>query len=366
MKRAWRYAALGTALALGSAAAVQQGALASAPRAATPCPTGVQTAMRRVNDHWLAQNPRPKGVGWTIGAYFTGDMAAARALNEPRYFNYALKWAQSSGFALHGGPTDTNANDQAAGQTYIELYQADPAHPAKDIAQISQSVRTMVNRPAVNDWSWIDALFMAMPAFAKLGALQNDQATLAKMYAEFHDTKQARGLWDPAKGLWWRDQTFAGKNIYWSRGNGWVIAALARTLEVLPATDPHRAEYVQTLQQMAAALKAAQQPSGFWYVNLGDPSQYPGPETSGTAFFTYGLAWGIANGLLDSATYLPVVTKAWDAMVNTAVQPDGTLGYVQPPGSAPGPAAKGSTAPYGVGAFELAGSELTTLCAQHP
>jgi unsaturated rhamnogalacturonyl hydrolase len=136
-------------------------------------------------------------------------------------------------------------------------------------------------------------------------------------------------------------------------------------LDVLPATDPHRAEYVQTLQQMAAALKADQQPSGFWSVDLGDPSVYPGPETSGTAFFTYGIAWGVDHGILDPAVYGPVVAKAWNAMAATSVQSDGSLGYVQGPASGPSdsqPVTARSTASYGVGAFLLAGSELIRMC----
>jgi rhamnogalacturonyl hydrolase YesR len=119
------------------------------------------------------------------------------------------------------------------------------------------------------------------------------------------------------------------------------------------------------MQQMAAALKAAQQRSGFWYVNLGDPTQFPGPETSGTAFFTYGLAWGIDNGILDPATYTPVALAGWRALVNTSVQPSGLLGYVQGPGSGPAdgqPVTASSTQSYGVGAFLLAGSELLRMC----
>ena len=330
--------------------------------AAPTCPTGVGSTMTLVNDYWLAHNPNPTARDWTTGAYFTGDMAAATTLNSQRYLDYATRWARTTKFALDGGGGNTDPNSQAVGQTYVELYQQDPSHPAADLTQIRQSARTVVNRPAVNDWWWIDALFMAMPDYAKLAQVDGDSSYLAKMYALFHDTKQTRGLWNAAVGLWWRDKSFAGKNIYWSRGNGWVLATLARTLDVLPATDAHRAEYVQTFRQMAAALKAVQQPSGFWYVNLRDATQFPGPETSGTAFFTYGIAWGINHGLLDAATYQPVVTRAWQAMATTSVRSDGFLGYVQPVGAAPAKVTAGTTANYGVGAFLLAGGQLTQLC----
>lgn len=343
-------------------AGIAAGPTPAAGAAAAACPTGVGSTMTLVNDYWQAHNPAATAKDWTVGAYFAGDMAAATTLHSQRYLDYATKWARSTGFALDGGPGNTDPNSQAVGQTYLELYQNDPSHPAGDLTQIRQSARTVVNRPAVNDWWWIDAVFMAMPVYAKLAQVDGDPAYLAKMYALFHDTKQTRGLWNADLGLWWRDQSFAGKNIYWSRGNGWVLAALARTLDVLPATDSHRAEYVQTFRQMAAALKTAQQPSGFWYVNLHDATQFPGPETSGTAFFAYGIAWGVNHGLLDAATHTPVATKAWQALATTSVRGDGFLQYVQQPGSAPAKVTAGSTANYGVGAFLLAGGQLAQLC----
>lgn len=326
------------------------------------CPANVGAIMTKVNDYWITHHSI-MDTSWQSGAYFTGDMAAYRALTDQQYYDYAMNWATGAKFALRRGPSDTNANDQAVGQTYIELYLADPNHPQSDIAQIDSSVTSMVNSSNVGDWSWIDAIFMSMPDFAKLGVIKNGTAYFDKMYAEFHHTKAA--LFDQSKGLWWRDSSFTGQNVYWSRGNGWVFAALARVLDVLPSTDPHYAEYVQTFQQMAAALKAAQQPSGFWFVNLGDPNQYPGPETSGTAFFTFGMTWGINHGILDPATYSPVVFNAWNAMAGTSVQSSGALGYVQGTGVGPSssqPVTAGSTGSYGVGAFLLAGSELTWLC----
>lgn len=359
---AWCLAGLLTTGLVTPADAQTQSAAAAPPS----CPTGIATTMTRVNDYWIAHNANPRDTSWVTGAYFTGDLAAAGALGNTQYSTYAQKWATTAKFALKGGGTNTNADDQSVGQSYLELYNADPAHPPADIAQINQSVLTMVNRPAVTDWWWVDALFMAMPSFAKLGVVKKNNAYFDKMYALFHDTKQTRGLWDAGKHLWARDASFVGKNVYWARGNGWVLGALARVLDVLPAGDAHRAEYVQTMQQMAAALKTAQQPSGFWPVNLVDPNDHPGPETSGTAFFTYGLTWGINHGVLDSATYAPVVTKAWKAMATTSVQASGSLGYVQGVGSGPSdsqPVTAGSTAAYGVGAFLLAGSELTKLCS---
>jgi unsaturated rhamnogalacturonyl hydrolase len=214
---------------------------------------------------------------------------------------------------------------------------------------------------------------MAMPVFARLGVLRGDPAYFEAMYALYHDTKVGRGLYNEQDGLWYRDESYLpprttpnGRPIYWSRGNGWVFAAHVRVLQELPADDPHRAEYLATFQRMADALRRRQRPDGFWNVSLDDPGDFGGPETSGTAFFTYGMAWGISAGYLDRATYGPVVVRAWNGMVRTAVHPDGFLGYVQFIGGEPAssqPVTYDTTADFGVGAFLLAGSEVGRLSA---
>ena len=104
-----------------------------------------------------------------------------------------------------------------------------------------------------------------------------------------------------------------------------------------------------------------QQPEGYWTRSMLDPDFAPGAETSGTAFFTYALMWGVNNGLLDSGKYMPVIMKAWKYLSETAVQADGSVGYVQPIGdrAIPGQViSAGSTADFGVGAFLLAACEV--------
>ena len=98
-----------------------------------------------------------------------------------------------------------------------------------------------------------------------------------------------------------------------------------------------------------------------YYASLLDPDSYPGGEVSGTGFDCYAIAWGINNGILDKATYLPVVEKAWTGL-NKCVGEDGHVGWVQPIGADP---RKDFTAEswevYGSGAYLLAGSEVIKL-----
>lgn len=93
-----------------------------------------------------------------------------------------------------------------------------------------------------------------------------------------------------------------------------------------------------------------------------DEAHAPGPETSGTAFFTYGLLWGINNGYLTEAKYKDAALKGWNYLKNTALQKDGRIGYVQPIGekAIPGQVVDAkSTSNFGVGAFLLAACEYT-------
>ncbi|MFH1843385.1 MAG: glycoside hydrolase family 88 protein, partial [bacterium] len=178
---------------------------------------------------------------------------------------------------------------------------------------------------------------------------------------------------DATAGLWHRDENYDppfftpnGLPCFWSRGNGWVFAAHCRVLRELPPTDPHWNEYLTTFQSMAAALAAVQREDGFWNVSLADSLDYPGPESSGTAFFSYGMAWGIRNGHLDAATYTPVVARAWHALATEAVHPDGVFGWVQGPAGQPAdsqPVTYESSTDYGTGSFLLAGSEVYQLAA---
>jgi rhamnogalacturonyl hydrolase YesR len=231
------------------------------------------------------------------------------------------------------------------------------------------------------NWWWIDALYMASPVYAALSKLETEGILQSKpgyspvLFAKYNETKEQRALYDAGEQLWYRDTRFLtllspnGEKIFWSRGNGWVFAAHARILDMLPVSDPHYQEYLSTFQAMADTLLNKQDQAGYWNENLADSNHCGGPESSGTAFFTYGMAWGINNQLLDRATFLPAVIDAWNWLSNTAVQsdPNGLLGYVQAVGDAPACDANSplpgptDTADFGVGAFLLAASEVYEL-----
>jgi len=323
-----------------------------------PTQAQVLAVTTEVNNYWIKNNPTPGNSDWTQATYFTGDLAAYDATGQANYLTFAQSWASGHGYNLDSGNTTTYANYQAAGQVYIRLYQLNPN--ATDIAGITESVNGMVNSTVDNEWTWIDAINMSMPDFADLGNMNNNTNYYTKMYALYSYTKYSLGLYDTVTGLWWENSTNAKTSTYWSRGNGWVFAAHAKVLSVLPTSDPHYAEYLSTFTTMAQALAARQQSGGYWNSDLGG-TDYAGPESSGTSFFLYGLAWGINKNILDSNTYLPVVEQAWNFLANTAIQHSGLLGYVEPSGSGPGATSATTTEDFGVGAFLLAADQMAIL-----
>lgn len=350
-----------------------------------PKKKAVLRTMTRANDYFMQKWPdtgkeivtnktRPSHI-WTRGVYYEGLMALYQTDKQKRYYDYAVDWGEKHQWGIRGGAANRNADDQCAGQTYLDLYQIDP-RPER-LRDIKASIDNMVRSDKVDDWSWIDALQMAMPVYAKLGVLTQDTAYYGKMYRLYAYSKNKHGgtgLYNPQDRLWWRDKDFVppyqepnGKNCYWSRGNGWVVAALVRVLDIMPLDAPHRAEYEQTYRAMMQALPPLQRPDGFWNVSLHDASHFGGKELSGTALFVYGMAWGLNRGLLDRQLYAPVIAKAWKGMAADGVHKNGFLGYVQGTGKEPKDgqpvsfASKPDFEDYGLGCLLLAGSEVYKL-----
>jgi len=321
----------------------------------------------------ITNKERPSNI-WTRAVYYEGLMSLYQIDAKKEYYDYALQWGEKHNWGLRNGITTKNADDQACGQTYIDLYLLDK-QPER-IKDIRASIDLVMQSGKVNDWTWIDAIQMGMPVFAKLGKLYNDTTYYGYMYKMYMHSKNVEGggLYNAKDGLWWRDKDFVppykepnGEDCYWSRGNGWVIAALARVLETIPENEVHRDEYLKTFNEMIKALVPIQRADGFWNVSLHDATHFGGKETSGTALFVYGMAWGVNHGILDKATYLPIIAKAWNAMTSEAVQKNGFIGYLQGTGKEPkdGQPVSYTSMPdfedYGLGCFLLAGTEVYKL-----
>ena len=299
---------------------------------------------------------------WVNAVFYAGLMAAYDATSETKLADAAAAWSTTNQWMVDNA--EPGANGQCCGQTYLELYgvKADPTRIASIRSSVDQTIAIPDAGRAI--WWWIDALFMAPPAFAQLGAAVDAGHYFDDMSTMWWDVTAA--LYDGDAGLFWRDATYIGTTCangapeFWSRGNGWVMAGTVRVLEDLPASHPARPRFVQLLGEMAASVAKLQRTDGFWSSCLTDPADYPEPEESGTAGITYALAWGVRTGALDAATYLPIVQRAWTALVST-VATSGEVQWVQATGSAPAHTAQTDTGPYGAGLLLLAASEMLKL-----
>lgn len=331
-------------------------------------PAAIHTAMRKVAD-WQLKVGEPRFTQlWTYAPLYDGLLAASRSTGDPKYHDAVLRMAERFQWQLIDNRFP-HADDEAIGRPYLELYQ-EHAAPER-IASVRMVMDKLVTRPddpAKNLWWWCDALFMAPPVMARLSQVTGDRKYLDAMDRQYWITTKT--LFDPEEKLFFRDDRYFtrheanGRKIFWARGNGWVMAGLAAILDVMPADYPTRAKYVDLFKTMAARVLALQSRDGLWRSGLLDPDAYDQPEISGSAFFTFGMAWGINHGVLDRATYLPAATAAWHGMLQH-VYADGRLGSIQPIDAAPGAVKASSSYVYGVGAFLLAGSELAAMKAPH-
>jgi len=313
---------------------------------------------------------------WTRAVYYEGLMALYRLKPDTAYLKYALRWGEFHKWGLNDGVKTRNADNQCCGQTYIDLYLLD-RYKEERIGEIRNCIDSMLIKDKIDDWNWIDALQMAMPVFARLGTIYNDKSYFDRMNEMYLYTKLKHGingLYSSKDHLWWRDKDFVppykepnGENCYWSRGNGWVVAALVRTLSFLPGNSKYRKEYTGTLREMFEALVPLQRKDGFWNVSLKDSTHFGGKELTGTALFVYGMAWGINEGIIGKKQYKPVVMKAWNALLTESLHPNGFLGYVQGTGKEPkdkqpvGYDNVPDFEDFGLGCFLLAGSEVYKL-----
>jgi unsaturated rhamnogalacturonyl hydrolase len=339
-----------------------------------PKQADVLRAMRLANGYFRARWPDP-GVGtieWNRAVYYEGLMALYSIDPDKRYTDYAVEWGAKHQWMPVGGVGTVLADNQCAGQTWIDLYGID-GQPER-IRNIRENVHRMAHSDKFDNWYWIDALQMAMPVFVRLGVLEKDTSYFRKMYDLYHHTKTmegGHGLYSATEHLWWRDKNYLppykepnGQDCFWSRGNGWVLAALVRVLSLLPVNDPHRDEYLQDYLDMVKALAPLQRADGYWNASLHDSTHFGGKELTGTALFTYGLAWGIREGWLDKNVYLPVVARAWNALVGGSLHSNGMLGYVQGTAEKPedgqplGYDKLPNVEDFGLGCFLLAGSEV--------
>ncbi|MBR0047411.1 MAG: glycoside hydrolase family 88 protein [Bacteroidaceae bacterium] len=397
----------------------------------------------------FVKKERPSNL-WTRGVYFEGLMALTEleyltkgAMYEP-YRKYIRDWGEAHKWTPRNGVTTRDADDYCCCQTYLDMYMHELGVNLKGVDwksdvsgeksakahadflvdhadMVVPTVECMDNVIAAHgtpwvaggqtksegsngDWTWIDAIQMGLPVLSKLTRLYHFEGdTNASRYAiqgwAMYETSRNEiggGLLNVEDSLWWRDKDFVppytepnGEDCYWSRGNGWVYAALVRAMDAMLVAkgtkepqcweplgtkkwrnigeDAHFYDYKNDYLAMTEALVKCQRKDGFWNVSLHDESNYGGVELSGTALFIYGMAWGVRHGYLPKNKYAPIIYRTWEAMVKTCLHDDGFLGYVQGTGKEPKDSQpvtwdkEPDFDDYGLGCFLLCGTEVVRL-----
>lgn len=307
---------------------------------------------RQVNDYFILKHADPTAdthVGgktrpsslWTRGVYYEGLTALYDIDPQQRYLDYIHRWADHHRWAPRNGVNTTDADDQCCAQTYIWCYRKE--HDPQMLAPITENLEHQMSTPRQDYWWWIDAIQMSMPVYAQMYKTTGDRHYIDYAMRLYRHSRNAvgGGLFSENDGLWWRDKRFVppftepdGKNCYWSRGNGWVYAAIVRTMAELPPSDPCYAQLRKDYNAMSRALLKCQRADGFWNASLVS-SSYAGKELTGTALFLYGMSWGLRHGILKGKRYREACSRAWQAIAADCIHPTGFLGYVQGTGSQP-------------------------------
>ena len=337
---------------------------------------------------WQEANPifTKAPTDWTNGAYYVGVVKAHEATKSKEY----LGALQAMAIRNNWKPWERfyHADDMNICYSYLYLNTLGEANV--DLAPTSTIIKDHLYKPypwkngenanlkgnketEIKEkilWWWCDALFMAPPVIINYSKQMKDPSYLKEMdkyYAEAYEL-----LYDKKAHLFSRDARFLltgkandikeknGEKVFWSRGNGWVLAGLALMLTDLPKDYPTRKFYENLFIEMAEKIKTLQPADGLWRTSLLSPESFDHGEVSGSGFFTFALAWGINNGILNKASYTPVVLKAWKAIL-ACQQENGKVGWVQNIGANPMPASANSWQNFGTGAFLMAGSEILKL-----
>ena len=365
---------------------------ATAQNLPTPPPTLKSEGARqtiekieKVQAYWQSHNRAECRCFWDNAAYFTGNQAAYELTGRQDYLDYALRMAEYNRWTGATEPDKTKweykqygedpqhalfADWQICFQIYIDLYKLE--HRSNRIKRALEVMCHQATMEECDFWWWSDALYMGLPVFSKLYTVTGDPKLLDKQFECFEWTdnllfdKEAQLYYRDSKYIWPKVKTACnGGKSFWARGDGWVLAGLAKVLNDLPKDSKYRPMYLKRFQQLAEGVARCQQEGGYWSRSMLCEDDAPGYETSGTAFFTYGMLWGVNNGLLPTAKYKPVIDKAWKYLSEVALQPDGSIGFVQPIGEKPDPTRMvdaHSQAPFGTGAWLLAACEYAKYC----
>lgn len=348
----------------------------------------VLNTARKANDYFMAKysDPtRPTFVNkvrtsnlWTRAVYYEGLMALNAIDKQQRYIDYAMDWANFHQWSPRNGVEVTNADDQCCGQTYIDLLPYAGKSDSELLEKVIKNLDHQIATGRYDYWTWIDAIQMGMPLYAMVYKVTGDRKYIDYAIKSYEWTRNVcgGGLYNTSNGFWYRDKDYVppykepdGKDCYWSRGDGWVYAALVRVMETIGKKDTYYKQLKKDFIKMSEAFASCQREDGLWNASL-ISTNYEGKELTGSSLFLYGMSWGVRNGILKAKTYRPICDRAWQGLRNDCVHADGFLGFTQGTGKEPsaGQPVTYTSVPdfedYGLGCFLLGSTEYYKLTSE--
>lgn len=316
----------------------------------------------------MKQRPESGDCAWERACYMLGLTDAYRAVGRQDYLDFVIKWAKDNEWKFYDDAdyNTTNADNLLCGETYLDLIDEFGVDGITE--HMDKTLEWTVQDENNDYWWWVDTFYMALNFYNRIGVKKNDERYFDKAYNLYMNSKVERNCYDEEDKLWFRDERFLfdkmqnkeGKKIFWSRGNGWVFAGIARTLETLPKEHKYYKEYLDMYLGMAKKLMDLQNEDGFWHTDLLSPEIYDMPEVSGTVLFALGMLKGVNLGILGDE-YKKCAIKAYEAITKDAINEEGKIGYVQVVAWDPGPVNKDSTNDYAVGTYTKVCRELLKM-----
>lgn len=330
----------------------------------------------KINDYWIKEKPEVGNCSWERAAYFLGNLAAYEITGRQDYLKFAQEWARQNQWKYYYKPTDPNytkdnymtcADYLLCGEIYAELMDKYGTEGTDEF--IIRDLEKTLKDPNNDYWWWIDTIYMALNFYNIMGERQSNMRYAEKVYKLFYNSAVERKCYDTEAHLWFRDENFlpdrlltkGGKKVFWARGNGWVFAGLARTLENISKEHPYYDEYKKIFCEMSDAIKDTQLEDGFWRTSMLEPEEYPEAETSGTVLFVLGYLKGIRLGILDKDEFYETAVKGFEGLLRDALTEEGRLYRVQGVAGWPGPVDVNNSNDYAVGTMLQVLRELVWL-----
>ncbi|MBI2389093.1 MAG: glycoside hydrolase family 88 protein [Deltaproteobacteria bacterium] len=279
---------------------------------------------RAIADRWLAVHPPEKAAwDWGDGVQLGALMELHRVTGEPRYRDHVKRFLDAQIAAGYEIVTSDRCPPVlSALALYGQTCDAKYRKVVDDMQRYLEVDALRTDDGGINHFGtvrvfgaslWIDSLYMFGQVLIRRGEAWNDAPALDLYGSQYRVF--AKHLQDAATGFFVHAYHWSGQdpNVFWARGNGWVVASAADYLRVRAARGESDAEVRTSFLRLVQAVVAAQDPkTGLFWTVLNRPGETY-LETSATALFALGLARARRAGVLD-ATALDPVNRAMDGV----------------------------------------------------